>query len=296
MTRWGTASAAAALVAATLVALTTAPGALAREATGAEVRKLASSAAAGDGRALAALRDVDRVDGRRFQLGKSLGVAGDRLRSRLRSLAAEPAASTPDAATARRRASQLLAEDRFHEPSFPRPLRGLFQSIATVIQPVIDGVEDLIDEIASAVPGGRPAGFTLLAVAVLLGFAALSSRTLRLRSRRRATAAVSEAARSRGPSPAELERAADDAERAGDLSLAVRLLFRAGLLRLDERGAIRLQPSLTTAAIARRLGSSEFTEIAAAFEEVAYGGRAAGHSDVEAQRSGWRRVLGAVRR
>ena len=277
-----------------LVAAAAAPSALASGATEAQVRELARSAAAGDARALTELRRVDRVDGRPYELGEALRTPGARLRGRLRSLADDAAGPVTDAATARREARGILAEDRFHEPSFPRPLRGLFGAIATAIDPAVDAVDALIDAIAAALPGGRPVTFALLAVAVLLSFAALSSRSLRLRSRRRAIAVLREGAHSRGPSPSELERAAADAEGAGDLGRAVRLLFRAGLVRLDERGAIRLQPSLTTAAIARRLDSGAFAEVAARFEEVAYGGRAAQPGDVEAQRSGWRRVLGEL--
>lgn len=281
------------LLAAALLALAAAPGALAREATDAEVRGLASAAADGDAGALSTLRGVDHVDGRAFALSASLDVSGATLRSRLRALAARPARPATDAVTAQRAARNVLAEDRFHEPSFPRPLRGVFAWVATTIDPLIDEVDALIDAV---VPGGRPVGLTLLAVALILGFAALSSRMVRLRSRRRATAVAEDTDRSRGATPAELERAASEAERAGDLNLAVRLLFRAGLLHLDERGAIRLQPSLTTAAIAARIDSREFAEVAAGFEQVAYGGRPAAPADVEAQRSGWRRVLGERQR
>ena len=282
----------AGLVAAVVLALAAAAPASARQATDAEVRELASAAAGGDARALAALREIERVDGRAFEPKESLGVSGAELRSRLRALAAPPRRSTGDAASARRGARDVLAEDRFHEPSFPQPLRGVFGWIATAIDPVVDEVDALIDAILSAIPGGRPVGWALFAVAVILCFAALSSRTLRLRSRRHAAAMPAAGTGPRGPTPAELERAASDAERAGDLNRAVRLLFRAGLLRLDERGAIHLQPSLTTAAIARRIDSAEFAEVAAGFEEVAYGGRPAAPGDVEAQRIGWRRVLG----
>jgi len=199
------------------------------------------------------------------------------------------------AVAARTRARRLLAQKRFHEPSFPRPLRGVFQWIGSATAPLVEAVQDAIDGIASLVPGGRPVGLALLAGAALLGFAALASRTLRLRSRRRATEAARESATTRGPSAAELERAAVAAERAGDHSLAVRLRFRAGLLALEQQGAISLRASLTTAAIASSLGSREFRAVASSFEEVAYGGRAADPADVEAQRSGWRRVLEEVR-
>jgi hypothetical protein len=84
--------------------------------------------------------------------------------------------------------------------------------------------------------------------------------------------------------PAELERAADAAERAGQLDVAVRLRFRAGLLRLGNRGAIRYRPSVTTNEVRRVLGSETFDELARTFDAVAYGGRDAGPPDVDAAR------------
>lgn len=267
----------------------------AREASAPEVRELASKAAAGDRSTLAELRRVDRVDGRNADLGEWLRRGSPNLRIRLRALAAGPAGQGPDAGVARARVREVLADARYHEPSFPRPLRGVFAWIGTRLEPVVRKLGELIRAIASVAPGGRPVGFTLLAALVLVAFAAMSSRTLRTRSRRRAAAALRAHARAHGPSPDELERAAADAERTGDLSLAVRLLFRAGLLRLDQLGTIRLHPALTTAAVARRLDSREFTAIAVGFDEVVYGGRPAAASDVEAQRAGWRRVLAEVR-
>ena len=88
-----------------------------------------------------------------------------------------------------------------------------------------------------------------------------------------------------------LERAADAAERDGDLDRAVRLRFRAGLLRLGDRGAIRYRPSVTTGEVRRTLGSQRFDDLAGTFEAVAYGGRAAEGPDVDASRREWPRVL-----
>src|SRR5436190_1208887 len=91
--------------------------------------------------------------------------------------------------------------------------------------------------------------------------------------------------------PAELERAADAAEHAGRLDDAVRLRFRAGLLRLGDRGAIRYRPSVTTNEVRRVLGSETFDELAGTFEAVAYGGRSAEPPDVDAARRAWPHVV-----
>jgi hypothetical protein len=91
--------------------------------------------------------------------------------------------------------------------------------------------------------------------------------------------------------PDALERAADEAERDGDLARAVRLRFRAGLLRLGDRGAITYRPSVTTGEVRRTLGSARFDELAGTFEAVTYGGRPADRPDVDSARREWPRVL-----
>ena len=91
--------------------------------------------------------------------------------------------------------------------------------------------------------------------------------------------------------------AADAAERAGRLDAAVRLRFRAGLLRLGDRGAIRYRPSVTTNEVRRVLGSETFDELARTFDAIAYGGRDAEPPDVDAARREWPRVVaGAAKR
>jgi hypothetical protein len=96
--------------------------------------------------------------------------------------------------------------------------------------------------------------------------------------------------------PDELERAADAAERAGRLDEAVRLRFRAGLLRLGDRGAIRYRPSVTTNEVRRVLGSDTFEELARTFEAVAYGGQEATPPDVDSARRDWPRVVSSAGR
>jgi hypothetical protein len=76
----------------------------------------------------------------------------------------------------------------------------------------------------------------------------------------------------------------------------VRLRFRAGLLRLGDRGAIRYRPSVTTGEVRRVLGSETFDELARTFEAVAYGGRPASNPDVDTARREWPRVVSTAPR
>jgi hypothetical protein len=132
----------------------------------------------------------------------------------------------------------------------------------------------------------------VLAVALLT-----SIRIVRRRSRGATTAAHAARRRRQGETPDELERAAARAEDQGDYDRAIRLRFRAGLLRLDALGAIEWRPSLTSGQARRRLRLAEFDTLARSFDAVAYGGRAAAASDAAAARAGWARVLehGATR-
>ncbi len=103
-------------------------------------------------------------------------------------------------------------------------------------------------------------------------------------------------ARGRSEDPAELERLADEAERRGDLEIALRLRFRAGLLRLGRARALPLRPSLRTREARRALGSARFDRLARDFDEVVYGGRPPSEVDVEAARSEWPQVVAEAQR
>jgi hypothetical protein len=90
--------------------------------------------------------------------------------------------------------------------------------------------------------------------------------------------------------PAVLERQADDAESKGDLESAVRLRFRAGLLRLERRGLLAERDTRTSREIAAILGSPSFTHLAADLEEILYAEVPADASHAEAARTLWPRV------
>jgi hypothetical protein len=180
---------------------------------------------------------------------------------------------------AREEARRILAEDRFHETELPRPFA----------RP-LDWLGEQLEAIAPDLPGGPGLGWfvlcaLVLAAAVMVGLAL---------ARGRAPAALARSGRSKdapAPDPARLEREADDAERAGDLELSLRLRFRAGVLRLAQRRLVEDPDGVTSGALVRLLGSPDFDRAARAFDEVVYGRREATVEDARLSRAGWQAVL-----
>lgn len=273
------------------------PGAAgASEVTAAQLHDLVQRALA-EPSAVTQLRQVDRVDGRPVDLDRALsGASGVALEARL--LALDPAgagaavgpvaAATGDPTDQARR---ILEDRRFHPGSVPRPFRGLFQTLGRWLRPISG-------------PLGRAWAYvfdhawtTFTIGALVVGLAiVVSIRVIRRRSVAGVLRSARDRRRGRRDDPDDLERRADEAERAGDLALAVRLRFRAGLIRLDRAGVVVDRPALTTGALTRQLPSDQLRELAMAFEEVAYGGRPASPDDVAAARIGWPRVLDEVAR
>ena len=190
----------------------------------------------------------------------------------------------PDAA--RRAAQHILSDRRFHRDPAPKPLRGPLEWIGERLQSIASWIADILRPVPAFV-------WLTLALAIV---AAVIARIVVVAKRRSVGAPISGG---RGyafdgdesEDPAELERLAVDAERSGDLARAIRLRFRAGLLRLGERGVIAYRPSLTTSEVRRAIGSGTFDDLARTFERVAYGGQDADAPDVDAARRDWPRVL-----
>jgi hypothetical protein len=252
--------------------------------SGAELRSLAARAAS-DPAALAQLRRVDSVGGRAADVAGALrGARGADLDARLRVLAAPDAAAPAD--DPRGEARDILSQRRFTGASVPGPFRGILDWLGDRLRWVGDRLDDIV-------PGGRSVLWLALAALVGVLAAIVARRTLTGRVR----AATQAAAFAAGPrdDARELERRAGAAEAAGDLEAALRLRFRAGLLRLDARGAIDFRPSISTYEVRRALRSRDFDALAADFDDVVYGGRPAAPGDVEASRRRWPAVVSEAR-
>lgn len=189
-----------------------------------------------------------------------------------------------DPDTARREAQHILSDRRFRPSPTPRPLRGPLQWLGDRLTSALDHLGNLFGAVSIWI------WIVLLVVVVTFVAWAVSKRVARR--------AVSAPHRGHAPASADdaegadaLERAADAAERDGDLDRAVRLRFRAGLLRLGDRGAITYRPSVTTGEVRRTLASSRFDDLAGTFESIAYGGQAADRPDVDRARREWPHVL-----
>jgi hypothetical protein len=282
---------AAALTLAALLLIAAAP-ARAEEVTAAELRRRAAQAA-DDPAALERLRGVDRVEGRPMDVRSALrGADADEAAERLAQL--EPSSDAGAADGPRDRAKEVLSSRRYKGTDVPRPFTGALQWLGERLRPITDAAEDAFDAVASRFPGGR-LGVWLLLVVVVVALAALIGRQA---IRRRAAPSRAPAARAAEVErPRDLERAADAAEDAGRWEEAVRLRFRAGLLRLDERQVLEYRDSLTTGEVADVLRMEPFERLGTRFDAIAYGGRDAGPDDAGAARADWAEVLsGAGRR
>jgi hypothetical protein len=198
-----------------------------------------------------------------------------------------------DPDSARRVAQDILADRRFHPHQGPKPFAGFFRRLGEL---VVDPVLRFFRAVGDTLPSVGSPLWLALAAAVVVAAAVLTIRLSAGRGGQRGTLGGGRhTAGGAWLDPDELERRADAAEGRGDLDTALRLRFRAGLVRLADAGAVRLRPGLTNAAVSRTLRSTQFDELAGHFDEVAYGGRPASESDVAAARATWPDVVDAAR-
>jgi hypothetical protein len=190
---------------------------------------------------------------------------------------------------AREQARHILSERRFRGTSLPRPLHGLFSWLGEHLHFVVRAWEWLAVRVGGALDLWAIVGALVLLLVVFLG-----SRYARRRTEVEAAGGFGRRGRRRSEDPTELERLADEAERRGDLEVALRLRFRAGLLRLGRARALPLRPSLRTREARRSLGNPRFDRLARDFDEVVYGRRSPRPEDLAAARTEWPHVLAEV--
>lgn len=198
--------------------------------------------------------------------------------------------ATAEADRARERAGEILSDGRYQEPDIPRPLQGPLDALGRLLEKAAGWIDDTFGDLVEWVPGGSTVGWAVVSALVLAGAALLALRIAEPRGRDLERRRAVERAGER-PDPGALEREADRAERAGDLERAIRLRFRAGVLRLEDLGDVDLRPPLTSGILARRLRSPEFEALARRFDEIAYGGRPAEPADAALAKRVWSEVL-----
>ena len=180
-------------------------------------------------------------------------------------------------------AREILEQDRFHGNEVPGPFRGILDRLKDLVpRGILDRLDDLI-------PGGRSVVWIVLGT--LLFVAGYLIARLFLSRRIKHSEATAMALTPAELDPKTLERQADAAEASGDLEAALRLRFRAGLLRLDRRGAIEFRPSISTHEVRRAVRSEDFDALAATFDDVVYGGREPETADVKEARERWPEVV-----
>jgi hypothetical protein len=139
---------------------------------------------------------------------------------------------------------------------------------------------------------GGPLVLSLLMLGLVVVASVLVARNLGKRRVRDVEERIRrEHALARGEDPRDLEERAEAAAEDGNHAESVRLLFRGGLLRLDEQGKIPFRPGLTRSEIEVLLRSSHFELLATRFDEIVYGGKLAGPVDYEQARAGWAALL-----
>ena len=188
-------------------------------------------------------------------------------------------------------ARHILAERRFRGTSLPRPLHGVFAWLGRHLRFVGHGWNWLAVRV-----GGVDVLWAILGALVLALAIFVATRVARRRIEHEAGAVGGGFRGGRREDPAELERLADEAERRGDLGVALRLRFRAGLLRLGRARALPLRPSLRTREVRRALRNAALRPAGARLRRGRLRRAAAAPGDVAAARTEWPRVVEEVGR
>jgi hypothetical protein len=197
-------------------------------------------------------------------------------------------AAAPDAEALRERAREILGDRRYTGTDLPRPFEKPLRWLDDRLRPIADWVGKAFEDVADSLPGGAIVLWLLIVALIATAVVVFIRPAVSRLAARGAAAATPAAVRA---SAAALEREAAAAERDGRFEQALRLRFRAGLLRLDERQVLEYRDSMTTGDAAGAVGLEAFDRLGADFDAVAYGGRPAGAPELAASRAAWADVL-----
>lgn len=194
-----------------------------------------------------------------------------------------------DADRAREEAERILSQDKY-QPARRGPAEGLLERFGDWLVDVFGPVLRPIGRALGAVWESLFGRLTLLALglAVVAVIVVLIGRRRRVRAVGRLSPGALFA---EDDDPDVLEAEARRAAAAGDHGRAVRLRFRAGLVRLHRGGKVRIRPSMTTREIGRAVASERFDDLGRTFDRVVYGDDEAAPADSAAAEDGWRSVL-----
>ncbi|MGI8774115.1 MAG: DUF4129 domain-containing protein [Actinomycetota bacterium] len=255
-----------------------------------ELRRLVTEAAE-DESSTADLERVTSVDGLPVDLGPVLSGGRRDVTRRLEALVAGSNEGRPDPAAVRVSAREILQEPRFRGADPPRPFAGLLQRLGRLFERPFEWIAERFRSLS----GWGKASALATAGAILLAAGWGLARLVVRRRVNRYSPAYKTVPAQAPIGPERLENAADTAERQRDYALAVRLRFRAGLLRLAAKGVIEFRPSDTSLALRRTLSSPIFDHLAERFDAIVYGGEEATDQDVADARLEWRTLHQEIR-
>ena len=186
-----------------------------------------------------------------------------------------------------------IAEDILEQPAFseqePSVFSRIWQRISDLIDPPsFDRPSGPIDVAPSGLTYLR-SGLLILSVVVLL---VLGTRYI-IKQRTNTATPLDGTPEDTDPrrSATELDHLAERARRSGNWAEAVQYRFRAGLARLERKGAILFSPTLTSGEISQRLDDPEFDELSTVFDAITYGASEAAEGDDASARQSWPGVI-----
>lgn len=201
--------------------------------------------------------------------------------------------------SARQQARDILAKPPYRTtPSHtPRPLAGVLHAIGRALNAALGRpAQWLYHHLLLHIGHGFRSAFggwwivVVGVIAVGLGVAA-GVLIVRRRTRISAREVTSGPIGPTAADPDDLDRRAATAEGSGDHETAVRLRFRAGLLRLQRKGVIVNQDAETGRQLSERLHSPTFDALAGRLEMIVYARDPATPADAATARTEWPRVL-----